>query len=118
MQVWAGVGWTYLAYKVMDAHSKVWEYFFTLIFLLGAWFLINLVIAVLGASYEQQQERLHLAFFVERDRARRGLKLSTRLSIDTASISAPARTHPKCPAGQVSGSGLVSSPPPRGPMGT
>ena len=58
MQVWAGVGWTYLAYKVMDAHSKVWEYFFTLIFLLGAWFLINLVIAVLGASYEQQQERL------------------------------------------------------------
>ena len=61
MQVWAGVGWTYLAYKVMDAHSKVWEYFFTLIFLLGAWFLINLVIAVLGASYEQQQERLHLA---------------------------------------------------------
>ena len=55
-QVWAGVGWTYLAYKVIDAHSKTWLYFFSFIFLLGAWFLINLVIAVLGTSYRRQQD--------------------------------------------------------------
>ena len=42
-QVWTGVGWTDLAYKVMDAHSEMWSYFFTLTFLLGAWFLTNLV---------------------------------------------------------------------------
>ena len=48
------MGWTDLAYKVMDAHSELWSYFFSLTFLLGAWFLIGIVIAVLGASYEGQ----------------------------------------------------------------
>jgi hypothetical protein len=48
------VGWTDLAYKVMDAHSELWSYFFSLTFLLGAWFLIGIIIAVLGASYEGQ----------------------------------------------------------------
>ena len=69
-QVWAGVGWTYLAYKVIDAHSKTWLYFFSFIFLLGAWFLINLVIAVLGASYEQQQALQQIEKEKRKERAR------------------------------------------------
>ena len=42
-QVWAGVGWTAIMYKVKDCAGDQWEFIFTLVYMSGSWFLINLI---------------------------------------------------------------------------
>ena len=54
-QVWSGVGWTSLMYIVTDSQGKAFEALFVIMYILGAWFLINLMIAVLGTSFEKEQ---------------------------------------------------------------
>lgn len=57
-QVWAGVGWTTIMYYIGDSLGRGYEGFFILMHISGAWFLVNLVVAVLGASFEKEALRL------------------------------------------------------------
>ena len=52
--VWAGVGWTSLQYYVVDSQGWAYEALFMLMHIAGAWFLMNLVVAVLGAAFERE----------------------------------------------------------------
>ena len=43
-EVWAGVGWTTIMYYVADSQGRGWEGLFIMVHVLGAWFLINLMV--------------------------------------------------------------------------
>lgn len=58
--VWAGVGWTTMQYLVSDAQGRGFEVLFMLMHTAGAWFLINLVVAVMGAAFEREQAKQRL----------------------------------------------------------
>ena len=60
-QGWTGVGWTHITYKVIDANGRIYEIAFTLMHLLGDWFLINLMLAVVGNAYEYELDRRRAA---------------------------------------------------------
>ena len=56
-QVWAGVGWTTLMYYAADTAGRPYEAIFMIMHITGAWFLVNLMVAVLGVSFEREQAR-------------------------------------------------------------
>jgi hypothetical protein len=58
--VWAGVGWTTIMYLVTDSAGQAYEGVFMLMHMLGAWFLVNLMVAVLGASFEREAAKQEL----------------------------------------------------------
>lgn len=68
-QVWAGVGWTTVMYYVTDSLGRAYEALFILMHILGSWFLVNLMVAVLGASFEKETAR-HKKVEAERERLR------------------------------------------------
>ena len=64
-------------YHVADSQGRGYEALFMLMHILGAWFLVNLMVAVLGASFEREQMRQKVAH-EERKRAVASLRDSEK----------------------------------------
>eukprot|EP00966_Prymnesium_polylepis_P091408 2115921-Prymnesium_polylepis.1 len=56
-QIWVGVGWTFIAYRISDSGGFFWQMTMTLIYVVGAWFMINLLVAVLGSAFEREHAK-------------------------------------------------------------
>lgn len=87
--VWGGVDWTSIMYYMVDAAGSAWELLFILIYVVGAWFLINLMIAVLGDAFSRDQ--VHEAQKARETARLRELFAEKRKVEDTESFVGKAR---------------------------